>query len=298
MSGIGMAWAGLQAPAAAAKRVCALLAEDGTGAVDATGAVGAAGATGVTGDKEIHPANSSIIVKNLHFSYADAESEALSGIDLEIAAGEMVAVVGESGSGKSTLLKVLGGFYERDGLDIYLGGEAYDKANLIGWRKQFAYVDQSCKLFDMSIGENIALGAGRSNVSDTEIKEAAAAAHADGFISALPDGYGAACGERGASLSGGQRQRIAVARALIRKAPVIIFDEATSALDAETERGIMQTINDLRGRHTVLITTHNLNNIANADKIIVMDAGRAAEIGRHEELMAANGLYTKLAHKE
>jgi subfamily B ATP-binding cassette protein MsbA len=183
-------------------------------------------------------------------------------------------------------------------LNIRLGGEAFTREKIYGWRRQFAYVDQSCKLFDMTIGENIALGASRSGVTDGEIKQAADDAHADGFISSLPEGYGASCGEKGASLSGGQKQRIAIARALIRKAPVIIFDEATSALDAETERGIMATINELRGRHTILITTHNLNNITSADKIIVMDKGRVAEVGRHEELLAAGGIYKKLYAKE
>jgi ATP-binding cassette subfamily B protein len=285
MSGIGSSWAALQAPNAAAKRVYDLLSE-----TDVSKQAGEAA--------ELHPKDSSLSVKNLRFSYASQNEPALYDINLTIAPNEMVAVVGESGSGKSTLLKVLGGFYERDGLDMRLGGEAFRLSGVNGWRKQFAYVDQSCKLFDMTIGKNIALGSAGADVSEAEIKQAALDAQADGFISELPDGYRASCGEKGASLSGGQKQRVAIARALIRKAPVIIFDEATSALDAETERGIMRTIEGLRGRHTILITTHNLNNIISADKIIVMDKGCIVEAGRHEELLMAGGLYKKMFTKE
>jgi ATP-binding cassette subfamily B protein len=285
MSGIGSSWAALQAPNAAAKRVYDLLAEaeDGSHQDEAAG---------------LHPNDASLSIKNLRFSYASQNEPALYDINLTIAPNEMVAVVGESGSGKSTLLKVLGGFYGREGIDMRLGGEAFRLSSVYGWRKQFAYVDQSCKLFDMSIGENIALGTGRTDVTEAEIRQAAADAQADGFISELADGYGASCGEKGASLSGGQKQRIAIARALVRKAPVIIFDEATSALDAETERGIMRTIEGLRGRHTILITTHNLNNITGADKIIVMDKGRIVETGRHQELLTAGGLYKKMFMKK
>jgi ATP-binding cassette subfamily B protein len=169
--------------------------------------------------------------------------------------------------------------------------------NARGWRKHFAYVDQSCKLFDMTIEENIALGA-VGPCGEAKIKAAAAAAHADGFITALPEGYAPQCGEKGASLSGGQKQRIAIARALARDAPVIIFDEATSALDAETGRGVMQTIYGLKGKRTILIATHNLGNTADADKIIVMNRGCVAETGTHAELMAAGGIYRRLYEKQ
>ena len=163
-----------------------------------------------------------------------------------------------------------------------------------GWRRNFAYVDQSCKLFDMSIRENIALGSGAASAEDSEILAAAKRAAAHDFIESLEGGYDAPCGEKGGTLSGGQKQRIAIARALVKKAPILVFDEATSALDAESERYIMETIESLRSDHTILITTHNLENIANADKIVVMDKGSIKEIGTHQELMDAEGLYHRL----
>lgn len=287
MAGIGSAWAGLQAPIAASKRVFSIL--DG-------------GGDGDLPEPEPRPAadadNGSYVLRlnGLSFGYLAVEENALNDITFEIGENEMVAFVGESGSGKSTLLRTIIGMYERDGLDMSLGTLRFDKDDILTWRGRFAYVDQSCKLFDMSIAENIALGANKplgDSLRD-EIKAAASAANASAFIEALAEGYDTPCGEKGTSLSGGQKQRVAIARALIRKAPILVFDEATSALDAESERSIMETIEGLRGNHTILITTHNLSNILNADKIIVMDGGRVAETGSHDELLEKDGLYKRL----
>lgn len=216
----------------------------------------------------------------------------MDGVSLSIKENEMVAFVGESGSGKSTLLRTIIGMYERDGLDMEIGGLPFTADAIGEWRRCFAYVDQSCKLFDMSIAENITIGLPSQNQQG--MIQAAKRAIAHDFISELPEGYATSCGEKGASLSGGQRQRIAIACALYRKAPILVFDEATSALDAESERGIMKTIENLRHDHTILMTTHNLSNVITANKIVVMDNGRIAECGTHHELLEKGGLYTKL----
>ena len=234
-----------------------------------------------------------ISVEGLNFSYKDAEADALKDINLSIGENKMVAFVGESGSGKSTLLHTIIGMYERSNLSMKLGDLSFAPEVIHEWRSHFAYVDQSCKLFDMSIAENIAMGK-KGVANDEQIREAAIGAFAHDFISELPDGYDTACGEKGAELSGGQRQRLAIARALYKKAPVLVFDEATAALDPESERSIMEQIDDLRLNHTILITTHNLNNIITADKIVVMDNGSIGEMGTHEELLAKGGLYSKL----
>ncbi len=281
--GIAVAWAGLQAPAAAAERVFKIL--------DA----------GQEDDDHVYVQPDEnwcydLIIKDLNFKYLNGEINALSDISLTIKENEMVAFVGESGSGKSTLLRAIIGMYHRININIQLGGININKSNPTAWRKQFAYVDQSCKLFDMTIAENIALGAG-GDVSLETIKESAIRASADYFISSLPEGYDSFCGEKGASLSGGQKQRIAIARALCRRAPILVFDEVTSALDAESERIIMDTIESLRKDHTILITSHNINNIMCADNIVVMDNGCVAEMGSHLELMGKGGIYTKLLGK-
>jgi len=281
MSDIGATFAALQPPIVAAKRVFAII-----------------DAAPETSDKNTEniiewTGNYEIKASKLSFSYKGASEEALKDIDLAIDENEMIAFVGESGSGKSTLLRVIIGMYERDELNMSIGNLPFAVQNIYDWRTHFAYVDQSCKLFDMSIAENIAMGT-QGGTDDEEIQKAAKIAFAHDFISALPDGYRAPCGERGTSLSGGQKQRLAIARALLSKAPVLVFDEATSALDAESERNIMETIENLRSDHTILITTHNLNNIATADKIVVMDGGRIVEVGTHTELLKKNGRYAKL----
>jgi len=234
-----------------------------------------------------------ITMNNLSFSYKDASTEALKEISLSIAENKMIAFVGESGSGKSTLLRVIIGMYERGDLDMKLGDLSFTSDCIYDWRSHFAYVDQSCKLFDMSIAENIAMGV-QGDVSEADIQEAAKRAAAHDFISELSEGYSTSCGEKGANLSGGQKQRIAIARALCRKAPVLVFDEATSALDPESERGIIETIEDLRNDHTVLITSHHLHTIMTADLIVVLDDGRITEQGTHSQLIDKSGIYKRL----
>jgi len=289
MSRIGATYAALQPPIVAARRVFAI--------IDA----GAESVSNDEGNITAHTGNYDLHINNLSFTYKDATEPTLKNITLDIAENEMIAIVGPSGSGKSTLLRAIIGMYERNEIDMTLAGQPFDTKKISEWRTHFAYVDQSAKLFDMSITENIAMGLQslcfttiQGTAKDETVQEAAKRAYAHDFITALPEGYNTPCGEKGASLSGGQKQRLAIARALCRKAPVLVFDEATSALDAETERNIMETIQDLRSDHTVLITTHNLSNIATADKIVVMDNGRIAETGTHAQLLEKGGLYAKL----
>ena len=280
MSQFGASWADLQPPLVAAKRVLEIIESVPKN-------------TEQKQESVVWNGNYDINISNLNFAYRDAESRALKDISLQIRENEMVAFVGESGSGKSTLLRAVIGMYDREELPMGIGNINFSASNLGKWRENFAYVDQSCKLFDMTIAENIAMGK-QGDADENEIKNAAKRAFADDFINAMPDGYKTECGEKGASLSGGQKQRLAIARALCRKAPVLVFDEATSALDAESESNIMATIEDLRKDHTVLITTHNLNNVVEADKIIVMDKGLVVESGTHGNLMEKGGLYYRL----
>jgi ABC-type multidrug transport system fused ATPase/permease subunit len=277
MGKIGQGFAEVQAPLVAAERIFALI--DNAPKAKESGSMDFDGST-------LH-------IRGLNFKYQNAEQEALCEINLDVNAGEMVAFVGYSGSGKSTLLKVIFGFYEREKLGMTLGGTSLDNSSIIEWRKRFAYVDQSCMLFNMTIKENIALGR-KGTVDDTDIINAAKQAFVHDFIEGLAEKYNTPCGEKGGYLSGGQKQRIAIARALLKSAPVLLFDEATSALDTENESAVMSTIEHLRGKHTILITTHKLGNTIKADKIVVMDKGRIAEIGTHYDLLAKSGLYKQL----
>jgi len=278
---IGEAYANLQRPIEGAKRVFQIL-ENGDAEREVKG-----------GGSDLAADGYALRIENLSFSYLGAEGEALRGIDLEVGENEMVALVGESGSGKSTLLRAIIGMYEREDLGMSLGDLCFNDSSLRGWRRNFAYVDQSCKLFDMSVRENIAMGKGGA-ADDDEIEAAARRAAAHEFIEGLEGGYDAPCGEKGGVLSGGQKQRIAIARALVKGAPILVVDEATSALDNESERQVMATIESLRSDHTVLITTHNLENIVGADRIVVLDGGRIVESGSHQELLSLGGLYHRL----
>jgi ATP-binding cassette subfamily B protein len=229
--------------------------------------------------------------ESVHFGY-DERRKILHGVDFEIPAGGTVAVVGHSGSGKSTLTRLLYRFYDVaegritiDGRDI----RGYTQASL---RAAIAIVPQDTVLFNDTIFYNIRYG--RTDASREEVERAARAAHIHDFILAMPDGYGTEVGERGLKLSGGEKQRVAIARALLKNPAILIFDEATSALDSRSEKSIQAELDRIQVGRTTLIIAHRLSTVMNADQILVMDAGRILERGRHSELLAAGGYYAQM----
>jgi subfamily B ATP-binding cassette protein MsbA len=204
-----------------------------------------------------------------------------------------VALVGRSGSGKSTLVSLLPRFYEYTGGDIRIDGHSLRDFSLKALRKQIALVTQNVVLFNDTIAANIAYGALR-DCKPEEVREAAAKAHALEFIDRMPEGFDTMIGDNGVMLSGGQRQRLAIARALLKNAPILILDEATSALDTESERHIQEALEAVMQGRTTLVIAHRLSTIEKADRILVMENGRIAESGRHDELLAVGGAYAQL----
>ena len=240
------------------------------------------------------PVKGAIRFERVGFAYPTrARDAAIHGLDLVIQPGETVAVVGPSGAGKSTVFQLLMRFYDPTSGRILLDGTPIDALAPDDLRRCFALVPQEPVIFSGSIADNIRYG--RSGASDAAVQEAAERAAAHGFITALPDGYRTLVGERGVTLSGGQRQRLAIARAIVKDAPVLLLDEATSALDAESERLVQGAIDAMMGTRTTLVIAHRLATIRRADRIVVMDGGRIVEQGPHASLLAAGGLYAKLA---
>lgn len=244
------------------------------------------------GTLELSPQCGDIEFKNIRFAY-NADELVLDNINLTIHRGQTVALVGRSGSGKTTLASLLPRFYEPQSGEILLAGQPLTAYQLASLRRQIAYVGQDLKLFDDTLRNNIAYGE-LAHKSTEEIIKACEAAHAWEFIAAMPDGLNALAGDSGTLLSGGQKQRIAIARALLKDAPILILDEATSALDTQAERHIQAALNALIKDRTTLVIAHRLSTIENADLIVVMDAGKIIETGSHRDLIAANGAYAKL----
>nr|WP_199038508.1 lipid A export permease/ATP-binding protein MsbA [Dyella sp. ASV24] len=225
--------------------------------------------------------------------YPLGEFEALAGVDLHCAPGTVTALVGRSGSGKSSLVSLLPRFNEPSSGRILLDGENYESYTLDSLRRQIAWVGQNVVLFDGTVAENIAYGE-LAGASEQDIIDAAKAAHAMEFIAGMPEGIHSPIGEGGNRLSGGQRQRIAIARAILKNAPILVLDEATSALDTESERLIQQALQGLMRDRTTLVIAHRLSTIEHADQIAVMDHGRVVERGTHAELLAQGGQYAAL----
>lgn len=233
----------------------------------------------------------SVELRDVVFRYPDG-TIALNHVSISVPHGKTVAIVGPSGAGKSTIINLIPRFYDVNEGAILIGDTDIRKATMQSLRQHLALVSQETALFDDTVRANI--GYGRAGASEAEIIEAAKNACADDFIRLLPQGYDTIVGEQGVKLSGGQRQRIAIARAMLRNAPILLLDEATSALDNESERAVQEALYRLQKGRTTIVVAHRLSTIADADKIIVIERGKIVEQGRHDELLAKGGVYARL----
>ncbi|MDB5916854.1 MAG: msbA [Massilia sp.] len=245
-----------------------------------------------TGNKVLGRARGHLKFENVSFRYSSNNPLALSGVSLEVLPGQTVALVGVSGGGKSTFVNLITRFYAPQSGRLLLDGVPYEDITLSSLRAQLAMVSQNVVLFDDTLGANIAYGA--EQVDPARLAAAIRAAHLFEVVAALPEGVDTMIGENGMRLSGGQRQRVAIARAIYKDAPILILDEATSALDNESERAVQAALDALMAGRTTLVIAHRLSTIERADRIVVMDQGRIVESGRHDELLAAGGIYATL----
>jgi ATP-binding cassette subfamily B protein len=237
-------------------------------------------------------ADSGVAFDGVTFRYPKRDVALFDDLDLVIEPGQKVGLVGPSGGGKTTLTRLLLRFADIDGGTIRLGGQDISRVRQADLRHQIAYVPQDPLMFHRSLRDNIAFG--RLDATDDEIYAAAEAANATGFIEDLPLGYGTLVGERGIKLSGGQRQRLAIARAVLRDAPLLVLDEATSSLDSESEALIQQALLGLMADRTAIVIAHRLSTVRAMDRLVVLDRGRVVEDGTHESLLATGGLYASL----
>ncbi len=247
------------------------------------------------GARPLAVAGGAIAFDDVHFAYSPG-APALNGVTLTVPAGKTVALIGRSGAGKTTILNLIARFYDVGSGSVRIDGTDVRDATLASLRVGIALVSQEISLFNDTVRANIAYG--RIDASDDEIVACARAAAADEFIAALPDGYDTVVGERGAKLSGGQRQRIAIARAMLKDAPILLLDEATSSLDSESERLVQEALSRLMKGRTSLVVAHRLSTVIDADVIYVIDAGLVVEQGSHAELLAKNGAYARLYYMQ
>jgi ABC-type multidrug transport system fused ATPase/permease subunit len=244
--------------------------------------------------KRLERANGELRLERVGFHYPGAETLALDGVSLAVHPGETLAVVGASGAGKSTLIKLLLRFYDPTAGRILLDGHDLRALDLASLRANLAVVLQETQVFDGTVRENIAFG--RPSATEDEIVDAAAAADAHEFITMLPDGYDTPVGQRGRRLSGGQRQRLAIARAMVRDAPLLVLDEPTTGLDNESSERLLEPLRRLAAGRTTVVISHNLLTVRDATRIVVLDGGRVIEEGSHDELLAAGRDYARLYH--
>jgi subfamily B ATP-binding cassette protein MsbA len=243
--------------------------------------------------KELAKLEKAIKFRDVSFSYPSAPDRlVLNGVDIEVGAGEIVALVGQSGAGKTTLVNLVPRFYDVVSGTIEIDGVDLRDYTLRSLRESISVVSQDTFLFNDTVFDNIAYG--RPDAREDEVIAAAKTAFADDFVRRLPDGYQTVIGERGLKLSGGQRQRLAIARALLKDAPILILDEATSHLDTESEQAVQRALIELMKKRTVLVIAHRLSTVRRASRIVVLDDGRVVEIGTHEQLLAAKSLYCRL----
>jgi ATP-binding cassette, subfamily B, multidrug efflux pump len=234
--------------------------------------------------------------RNLSFGYPTGGPEVLHNISLDIPAGSSLAIVGPTGSGKSTLVSLIPRLYDAPEGSVLIDGKPIREHSLAELRRDIGFVPQETFLFSSTISENIAFG--RPDATEPEILDAATTAHIAAEILEFPRGFSTAVGERGITLSGGQKQRTAIARAVVRNPPILILDDALASVDTYTEERILSGLRDvMRGRTTIFIS-HRISTARNADRIAVLVAGRIAELGTHDELLARNGFYTTLAEKQ
>jgi subfamily B ATP-binding cassette protein MsbA len=233
--------------------------------------------------------------RNVSFSYPGSDIPVLHNVSFTVAAGSVVALVGHSGSGKTTLAGLLPRFYPYSDGHVLLDGVELQEYRLENLRSQIALVSQDVVLFNDTLAGNIAYGA-LAGSSREAIEQAAHAAHVSEFADRLPQKLDTQVGENGTLLSGGQRQRLAIARALLKNAPILILDEATSALDSESERVIQEALAEVMKHRTTLVIAHRLSTIENADQVIVLDQGRVTEMGTHKELLERGQVYSSLYH--